>query len=253
MQPFLQLTNIKLNYHNNEGELPALNDINFSLKKNEFVAIVGPSGCGKTTILSIISGILKQSGGKVTLEGEEITTTTRKIGYMFQKDQLFGWRTIKQNVNLGLEICKDKSPESKKFVDELLTKYGLADFMNKHPHELSGGMRQRVALIRTLATKPKLLLLDEPFGALDYQTRQKVIDDVSSIIRNEKITSILVTHDISEAICMTDRIIVLSNRPATVRKIINVDLDKSLPPSKRKNAKEFTELLNYVWKELDSG
>lgn len=230
----------------------ALKNVNIDVAKQEFVAIVGPSGCGKTTILSIIAGILKPSSGTITLDGKSLATNTREIGYMFQRDHLFGWRTIQKNVELGLEISKDKSPESKQIVQDLLKKYGLTDFANQYPHQLSGGMRQRVALIRTLVLRPKILLLDEPFGALDYQTRQTVIDDVSDIIRNEKITSILVTHDINEAVCMADKIIVLSHRPATVRNVVMVDLDKTVSPSKRKKDKRFTELLNFVWKELDS-
>ncbi len=252
MQPYLKLSNICLNYHSKQGETMALKNVNIDVAKQEFVAIVGPSGCGKTTILSIIAGILKPSSGTITLDGKPLATNTREIGYMFQRDHLFGWRTIQKNVELGLEISKDKSPESKQIVQDLLKKYGLTDFANQYPHQLSGGMRQRVALIRTLVLRPKILLLDEPFGALDYQTRQTVIDDVSDIIRNEKITSILVTHDINEAVCMADKIIVLSHRPATVRNVVMVDLDKTVSPSKRKKDKRFTELLNFVWKELDS-
>lgn len=251
MQKYLVLDHVSLKYHSLAGETQALGDINIQVQEHEFVAIIGPSGCGKTTILSLIAGILKPSSGQILLDNQEITGTNRDIGYMFQRDHLFGWRTIQQNVELGLEIGGKITPESRQKVTTLLNKYGLSDFAHKYPHELSGGMRQRVALIRTLVMNPKLLLLDEPFGALDYQTRQHVIDDVSGIIRNERITSILVTHDISEAITMADKIVVLGPRPATIRSVIEVNLDKNEPPSLRKKQKDFGKLQAKIWKELE--
>ena len=251
MHSYLSLNKVSLNYHSNAGETQAISDITLGINKHEFVAIIGPSGCGKTTILSMIAGILKPSSGKIMLDNKDITKTSSDIGYMFQRDHLFGWRTIQKNVELGLEINGKITDESKTKVSTLLSKYGISDFANKYPHELSGGMRQRVALIRTLVMNPKILLLDEPFGALDYQTRQHVIDDVDRIIRNEKITSILVTHDISEAITMADKIVVLTKRPAKVKVSIRVDLDKSIPPSLRKKQAEFNKLQERIWKELD--
>ena len=250
MLPTLEMQNIGLNYHSRDGETVAIDDISFCVNKNEFVGIVGPSGCGKTTLLSLISGILTPSHGQVLIEGKNTKDKSARIGYMFQRDLLFPWRTILQNVNLGAELTNDKSQKTKQKTISLLKKYGIYDFCNKYPHELSGGMRQRVALIRTLVLNPQILLLDEPFGALDYQTRQNVIDDISNIIKNENMTSLLVTHDITEAISMCDRVIVLSPRPSRVQKVIDIQLDKTNPPSQRKTLKKFFEYQTQIWKEL---
>ncbi len=244
----LQLKNISLNYHSPKGETLALKNISFDVNENEFIAIVGPSGCGKTTILSLISGILKPSSGEIITHDE----TENFIGYMFQRDHLFEWRTIWQNVILGLEIQKKKNQKNFDYIENLLKKYGLYEFKDKFPKELSGGMRQRVALIRTLALNPKILLLDEPFSALDYQTRLNVCDDVSNIIKSERKTAILVTHDISEAISMADRIIILTPRPAEIKKIISLDLQKYGTPFQRRECKEFSKLFNEVWKDLEN-
>lgn len=250
MLPTLEMQNVGLNYHSKDGETVAIDDISFCVNKNEFVGLVGPSGCGKTTILSLISGILTPSRGQVLIEGKSTKEKGTKIGYMFQRDLLFPWRTIMQNVSLGAELNHDKTSNTKQKTIELLKKYGIYDFKDKYPSELSGGMRQRVALIRTLVLNPQILLLDEPFGALDYQTRQNVIDDISSIIKNENMTSLLVTHDITEAISMCDRVIVLSPRPSHVQKVIKIELDKTKPPSKRKTEKMFFEYQTQIWKEL---
>ena len=249
---YLQLKDISLSYHTKEGEVLALKNIDFSVKKNEFVSIVGPSGCGKTTILSLISGLLKPSSGEVLLDGEKITKDT-SIGYMFQRDNLFPWRTIYKNVTIGLEIKhQKKDKESLSHVDDLLNKYGLHDFKNSYPSQLSGGMRQRAALIRTLCLKPKILLLDEPFSALDYQTKLSVCDDVHSIITKENQTAILVTHDISEAISVSDRIIVLSKRPATIKCIQKIEIDRALTPLKRRESPEFSKYFDLIYRELTS-
>ena len=245
----LQLKDLSLTYHTKNNETQALDKINFSVKEGDFVSIVGPSGCGKTTILSLISGILKASGGEIYIGGKKIEGRSNQIGYMFQKDHLFEWRTIWQNVTFGLEISKTKTPENLKYVEDLLKKYGLINFKNSKPRELSGGMRQRVALIRTLALKPKILLLDEPFSALDYQTRLNVCDDVYNIIKQEKQTAILVSHDISEAISMSDKIIVLTNRPAKVKKIFDIKLSAK-SPFKRREDTMFPVLFDKIWREL---
>ena len=222
MKDYLKLNDISLSYHTKEGETLALENLSFSANKNEYLSIVGPSGCGKTTILSLISGLLKPSKGEVLLDGEAIDKNV-DIGYMFQRDQLFEWRTIYKNVTLGLELKKKaKDEECLKRVEYLLKQYGLYEFKNSYPSELSGGMRQRAALIRTLCLEPKILLLDEPFSALDYQTKLNVCDDVHSIITKEKQTVIAVTHDISEAISMSDRVLVLTKRPAKVKCIIDI-------------------------------
>lgn len=245
----LEIKDLKLIYHSKQGENEALKNINLKVKEGEFVSIVGPSGCGKTTILSLIAGLIKHSEGEILLDGESVKQASRQVGYMFQKDHLFDWLTIWKNVCLGLDITKTNTKENQLRVEDLLNKYGLKDFIKSKPKQLSGGMRQRVALIRTLALNPKLLLLDEPFSALDYQTRLLVGDDVWSIIKQEKQTAILVTHDISEAISLSDRIIVLTERPATIKKIINVPF-KSQNPLKRRENEEFSAIFDKVWKEL---
>lgn len=244
----LQLKDVSLNYHSHKGETQALKNITFDVKDNEFISIVGPSGCGKTTILSLIAGILKPSSGEI-IQDEK---TENYIGYMFQRDHLFEWRTIWQNVILGLEIQKKKNTQNFEYVTKLLKNYGLYEFKDKFPRELSGGMRQRVALIRTLALNPQILLLDEPFSALDYQTRLNVCDDVSSIIKSEKKTAILVTHDISEAISMSDRIIILTPRPAEIKKILTLNLQNYGTPFQRRKCPEFSELFNSIWKDLEN-
>lgn len=251
MKIILCLHKVSHKYHSNLGETSALKDINFCLNDGEFLSIVGPSGSGKTTILSLISGLIKASEGQIVIDGNEVTGTNRDTGYMFQRDQLFEWRTIRQNITLGLEIQKKMTPENLKNIDELIEKYGLKDFSNHYPRALSGGMRQRVALIRTLATSPKLLLLDEPFSALDFQTRLNVCDDVYGIIKNEKKSAILVTHDISEAISMSDRIIMLSNRPATIAHEYVLDMSECATPLKRRECKKFGYWFDKIWKDLE--
>ena len=250
MNEILRLENISLAYQTETDEIRALSSISFSVEKGEFVAIIGPSGCGKTSILSIIAGLLKPSGGRVTLCGEEIKKGKNSIGYMLQKDELFPWRTIEENAYLPLEVKKLKSADEKKKVNRLLEKYGLWEFRKKYPSQLSGGMRQRAALIRTMASSPDLLLLDEPFSALDYQTRFSVCDDLYEIIKNEKKTTLLVTHDISEALSTADRIIVLTKRPSKILNIHMIDLDKSVSPLRRKDP-HFSKWFERLWRELN--
>mgnify|MGYP004594023531 CR=1 FL=1 len=198
MKTILEVKNISKKYQNKEGEILAINNVNFRIKQGEFVSIIGPSGCGKSTLLSIISGLEKKTTGEIYIEGQKTNGISNKIGYMLQRDCLLEWRNILNNTLFGLEVKGIKNKENIEYVHELLKKYKLEDFINKYPSELSGGMRQRVALIRTLAVKPKILLLDEAFSALDYQTRIMVTNDIYSILRKEKITAIIVTHDISE-------------------------------------------------------
>ncbi|HIV25120.1 MAG TPA: ABC transporter ATP-binding protein [Candidatus Scatomonas pullistercoris] len=249
----LKLEHIFLSYHTPGGETPALQDVSFSLEQGEFAAIVGPSGCGKSTILNLIDRLLPPESGNIFIEGKPLADSHLNIGYMLQKDHLFEWRTIYSNVLLGLEIQHKLTPENRARVEDMLEAYGLAPFRNARPSELSGGMRQRAALIRTLALDPALLLLDEPFSALDYQTRLHVADDIGQIIRRERKTALLVTHDISEAISMADRVIILSPRPARVRRIVPVSL--SIPertPMRSREAPEFKTYFNLIWKELNS-
>lgn len=249
MKNLLQFKNVKYLYQTKNDEIFALNNINFDIQDSDFVSIVGPSGCGKTTILSLCAGLLKPSSGEIILDGEN-KIDRKKIGYMFQKDFLFDWRTVWKNITLGLEIQRPKNLDEKlEFAENLLKKYDLINFKNKKPRSLSGGMRQRVALIRTLALEPKLLLLDEPFSALDFQTRLTLCDDVYDIIKKEKKTAILVTHDISEAISMSDKIIVLTKRPASMKDEIVPNLSEPTPLKRRENPK-FGGLFDHIWSEL---
>lgn len=250
MNTLLHLNDISLTYHSKKSETLALNNLSFSVKQGEFVAIVGPSGCGKSTILSIISGLLKASSGEISIYGETITKPSSKVGYMFQRDNLFEWLNIEKNILLSQEITKQKNKGNKQYALNLLKTYGLADFKNRYPSELSGGMRQRVSLIRTLALRPEILLLDEPFSALDYQTRLMVQDDIYSIIASENKTAILVTHDISEAIAMSNRIIVLTARPGKVKTIVNLDFPQGLSPFERRKLPQFSKYFDIVWREL---
>lgn len=251
MNDILTLDKISLSYQTEKDEIRALESISFSVDEGEFVAIIGPSGCGKTSILSIIAGLLKPSGGEITIKGKPLEKGKTSIGYMLQKDELFPWRTIMENAYLPLEVKRDKSEKSKEKVNELLKKYGLWEFRKKYPRQLSGGMRQRAALIRTMASSPDLLLLDEPFSALDYQTRLAVCDDLYEIIRRENKTTVLVTHDISEALSTADRIIVLSKRPSKILNIHLIDLNKEVLPLKRREDPRFSKWFERLWRELN--
>ena len=245
MEPLIHLSHVSFSYHTPGGETLALSDIDFSVYPEEFLAIVGPSGCGKSTLLSILSGLLKPEKG-------ERLASDLTLGYMLQRDHLFEWRSIWKNVTLGLEIQKRLNAETKVYARSLLKEYGLLPFADSYPSELSGGMRQRAALIRTLVLKPDLLLLDEPFSALDYQTRLNVSNDIGQILRHSKKTAILVTHDLSEAISLADRVITLSSRPATISNIVPIqfELDEDTPLHRR-NAPEFKQYFNLLWKELN--
>lgn len=251
MSPLLEISHLSYAYHSIDGETYALSDLNFQVEKGEFIAIVGPSGCGKSTLLSLISGLLQPENGTILLDGRSITQTRANVGYMLQKDHLLEWRTIYQNVILGLEIQHKLTTENKLRIEQMLSNYGLEAFRNSRPSQLSGGMRQRAALIRTLAQNPDLLLLDEPFSALDYLTRISVCDDIYRILKKEEKTAILVTHDLSEAISVADRIIILSARPAAIKKIVPVHLTlEERTPLSSRGAPEYKEYFNLIWKEL---
>lgn len=248
----LELKGVNMNYHSKQGVTEAIKNVNFTVDRGEFVSIIGPSGCGKSTLLNIISGLLNPSSGEVKYNDSTVKNNLDKMGYMFQKDYLFPWITVRENVLLGLKIKKILTKENIEFADQLLRSYGLEKFKNHKPEELSGGMRQRVALIRTLALKPEVLLLDEPFTALDYQTRQNVTDDVYEIIKREGKTAIMVTHDLGEAIIMSKRVIILTKRPATIKDDVKIIFrnDELMPFYKRKEV-EFNQYFNMLWKELD--
>ena len=242
-----ELKNISKRFHTINNETKAIGDLSFKVERGEIVSIVGPSGSGKSTVLSLLAGLEKPSDG-------EVIVNTKNIGFMFQKDHLYEWRNIYKNCLLGLEIQKKDTEENKSKIIEKLKNYGLYNFRNYYPRQLSGGMRQRAALVRTLAIEPELLLLDEPFSALDYQTRLSVGNEVGEILRKEKITTILVTHDIPEAVSMSDRVIVFTERPAKIKKeyIIKFNMpDDERTPMKCRNASEFGEYFKEIWRELD--
>ena len=244
MKDVLKLKNVSKKYQAKNGEIEALKEITFNVQEGEFVSIIGPSGCGKSTLLSVIAGLEQKTSGEIQIDGG--------LGYMLQKDSLLEWRNIYNNVIFGLEIGHKKTKENEDYVVELLKKYGLYEFKDKYPNQLSGGMRQRVALIRTLATRPKILLLDEAFSALDYQTRIMVTNDIFKILKNENITAIIVTHDISEAISMSDRIIVLTTRPAKVKTIHTIDFEiENRNPINCRESPKFSKYFDTIWKELD--
>ena len=250
MEPILKLSNVSYSYHTPGGETKALADLSFTLMPGEFTAVVGPSGCGKSTLLSLIAGLMQPESGNMSLGGIPLTENSSKIGYMLQHDHLFEWRTVYRNVIL--EIRGKVTPQIRARAEQLLEQYGLERFARSRPSELSGGMRQRAALIRTLLLDPELLLLDEPFSALDYQTRLTVSDDIGQIIRRSGKTALLVTHDLSEAVSLSDRVIVLSKRPASIVRIVPVrfSLEKDTPLNRR-NAPEFKTYFNEIWKELN--
>ena len=246
MQTIVEVKDLNKNFYGKEGEVEVLKNISFTLKEGEILTLLGPSGSGKSTILNILTKLLKPTSGEVNIKGT--------IGYMFQKDHLLEWRNIMDNITIGLEIQNKKTPEAITGIENLLKTYGLWEFRNMYPNELSGGMRQRVALIRTLSVNPSILLLDEPFSALDYQTRLLVSDDVYKIMRNEHKSAILVTHDISEAISMSDQVAILSKRPATIKGIhdINLEMDGERTPIKSRKVPAFQDYFDILWKELDT-
>ena len=246
MNKLLEIRNLKKYYHDLKGEILAIDDISLTINENEFISIIGTSGCGKSTLLSILAGLINKSDGEIIFNKNNF-----KIGYMLQNDSLFPWRTVLDNCLIGLEIKNKINNEEKNKVISMLNKYGLKDFIYKYPSSLSGGMKQRVALIRTLATNPDILLLDEPLSQLDYQTRLSLSNDLYKIIKEEKKTAIMVTHDLAEAISMSDRVIVLSKRPATIKKIYQIEYEKRKTPTENRKEKEFEKYYNEIWKVLD--
>lgn len=252
MNNILDVNHVSFSYHSLQGEMPALSDIDFFIKPGEFLAIVGPSGCGKSTLLNLMAGMLQPETGSILYHGVPLDETVRRhIGYMLQSDQLFEWCSIIKNVCLGLEIRKELTSVSKQHAKKLLHKYGLDRFETSKPSELSGGMRQRAALCRTLVLNPALLFLDEPFSALDYQTRLQVGNDIGTIIKKENKTAVLVTHDLAEAVSLADRILILTKRPGTIQKILPLDFPSSYSPMERRNTEVFQFYFNLIWKELN--
>ncbi len=249
----VEIKDLGITYYTLEGETEALKSIDLHIYDNEIIGIVGPSGCGKSTLLSMISGLIQPTRGEIRVKDELVDGPLKNIGYMFQNDQLFEWRNILSNVVIGLEIQGKLDENSMNIAKDMLKAYGLGDFMYSYPHQLSGGMRQRAALIRTLLLEPDLLLLDEPFSALDYQTRLAISDEIGLILKEEKKTAIMVTHDIAEAISLCDRVVILSGRPGTIKEIIDIELtcEGERSPIKCREAPEFRHYFNRIWKELD--
>ena len=243
----LTLSDVSLAYQTVEGETVAIQDLNLTVREGEFLAIVGPSGCGKTSVLSLIMGLMPQSSGAVRVQKPGL-----RMGYMLQRDHLLDHRTVEKNVLLGLEVQHRLTEQSRKAALQLLDTYGLSEFKTYKPNQLSGGMRQKVALIRTLALEPDLLLLDEPFSALDYQTRLNLSDEVYRIIRREHKSAILVTHDISEAVSMADRVAVFSARPATCKAEIPIGFPAAMPPLERRRQATFHDFFDRIWEELQA-
>ena len=245
MDNILEIKNLKKIYHTPSKEVLAVKDFSLDVRDGDFIAIVGPSGCGKSTILSILCGLEDKSDGLINLK------KGIKLGYMLQQDSLFPWRNVLDNCLLGLEINKTLNNESKKRVIDMLKSYGLIDFVESYPDNLSGGMRQRVALIRTLSTNPNLLLLDEPFSALDYQSRLIISNDIYNILKKEKKTMIMVTHDIGEAISMCNKVIVLTDRPSTIKNIYDIKLDNPTAPINNRKDSKFNYYYDLIWKDID--
>ncbi|MDT0161666.1 ABC transporter ATP-binding protein [Bacillus sp. AG4(2022)] len=250
---FLEIEQINHTYFTKNTANTALSDITLSIREGEFVSFLGPSGCGKTTLLSIIAGLIEPSEGKVSLEGRPVNISERKIGYMLQQDYLFPWKTIGENILIGLKLAGEDTGSKRDYAFSLLAEMGLSGVEKQFPKELSGGMRQRVALVRTLAAEPKLLMLDEPFSALDYQTKLKLEDLVSGTLKAFGKTAILVTHDIGEAIAMSDRIFMFSPRPGRLHKTFHIpDELRNLNPFQARSHSLYSALFQSVWKEMES-
>ncbi|MFH5184634.1 ABC transporter ATP-binding protein [Paenibacillus sp. TAB 01] len=248
MSNVVEVDNLSHVYVNERGAFLALEHIRLNVRQGEFLSLIGPSGCGKTTLLSLISGLLTPSAGTVRVSGEEIKQPSSKVGYMLQQDYLFPWLTIYDNASIGLELMAKRNEASRKLVLELLEDMGLGDVADQYPHQLSGGMRQRVALVRTLAVEPDILLLDEPFSALDYQTKLQLEDLVSITLKSRGKTAILVTHDITEAIAMSDRIVVLQPHPGRILTTVEVpSAIREALPLKAREAGGFHDLFHRLW------
>lgn len=246
MDNILSIKNIKKIYETRDENITAIEDISLDIKPGEIIGIVGTSGCGKSTLLNIIAGLDKETSGSVNFD-----TENPKVSYMLQNDALLPWRTIFDNATLGLELMHEKNERTKNFVLELLSEYGLEDFIEEKPSSLSGGMRQRVALIRSLATNPDLILLDEPFSALDYYTRLTISEDVHRMLKEFNTTAVIITHDIQEALSLSDRVIVLSRRPSTVKNVYDIPFKDELSIQKRRQDPTFNEIYERIWSDLD--
>jgi NitT/TauT family transport system ATP-binding protein len=248
----IELLHVSLRYFTRKDEIEALRRIDLQVGDGAFVSLVGPSGCGKSTLLSLIAGMLQPTEGEVRLFGERIAGTSRRVGYMLQQDHLFEWRDVLQNVLVGAQIRGIDRREARQKALTLLSRYGLEEFARRNPRDLSGGMRQRVALIRTLVLEPDIVLLDEPFSALDFQTRLILADEMSRILREQGKTVVLVTHDIAEAITMADRVAVISNRPGMVKSVYDIRFRGGRPtPLKARETPEYQAYFRAIWEDLE--
>lgn len=251
--PFLHFNSVTHAYFTKDTAKIAISDLTFTIEEGEFVSLLGPSGCGKSTVLSLISGLQQPTSGTITLNQKTITSPHERVGYMLQQDYLFPWKTIEDNCMLGLKLTNQLTTQNRERTLGFLNEMGLSDVRKAYPNQLSGGMRQRVALVRTLATQPELLLLDEPFSALDYQTKLKLEDLVFTTLKTRQKTALLVTHDIGEAIAMSDRIILLSKRPGRVARIFDIPEHlRQLKPFEARNCSDFAEHFKEIWEELES-
>jgi len=250
--PIISFNQVSKTYITLDGETEALKDVSFTVGEGEFVALLGPSGCGKTTILSLLAGLILPTSGSIFIRNKKVETPSREIGYMLQQDYLLSWRTIRHNIMLGLEISKQSTKESYQYALDLLDEMELSAFKEHFPNQLSGGMRQRVALVRTLATRPDILLLDEPFSALDYTTRLRLEDLVIETLQKRRKTALLVTHDISEAIAMADKIIIMDSNPGCIKKTVNLppSLTETLPFGSRE-VPDFQKYFQLIWREMN--
>ena len=244
MNSILELKNITKKFHTLNGEVFAVKDISLNIKKNEIIGIVGSSGCGKSTLLNIISGLEKATSG-------EINNESLNFSYMLQSDALLPWLNVLDNACLGLELKGLKTKENIEYAQQLLANFGLENFLEAYPNNLSGGMKQRVALVRTLATKPDVILLDEPLSALDYVTRLTICDDIYQLLKSTNVTAILISHDIPECVSLCDRVVVLSQRPCQIKNIYEINFENKLTPSETRKDKMFGHYYNLIWGDLD--
>ncbi|HIW35080.1 MAG TPA: ABC transporter ATP-binding protein [Candidatus Paenibacillus intestinavium] len=251
-EAILELKDLSHVYVNDAGAALAVDHINLVVHKGEFISLVGPSGCGKTTILNIIAGLIQPTHGELRVMGEKINSPTPKLGYMQQQDYLFPWLSIQKNAMLGLHIRNQRSKLQAERTNQLLLELGLEDTSHKYPHQLSGGMRQRVALARTLITDPEILLLDEPFSALDLHIKMQLEELVQSTLDRMGKTAVLVTHDLAEAVAISDRIIVLGRNPGHIRKIVTIPRDlRSVGPIEARKHPKYQSYFEEIWNELE--
>ncbi|GMB10424.1 MAG: ABC transporter ATP-binding protein [Candidatus Improbicoccus devescovinae] len=246
----IELNNISVYYYTLKEETQALKNISFDVYNKEFLSIVGPSGCGKSTLFSIISGLITPQVGEILINNRPRENYNFNIGYMLQQDHLLEWRTVRKNVELGLEIQKNLNNDTQNYVLKLLHKYGLGGFLDYYPSQLSGGMRQKLALIRTMALNPEILLFDEPFSALDFQSKIKIADEIKKIVKSENKTAILITHDILEAISLSDRVITLSGQPGQIKNIVNIEIPEASSLERRKHEK-FNFYFELIWRGIE--